>query len=192
MKVGAGITCASNRIAPATANSIATLNAIAPGRALGFGSGSGSRAALGLPPLKLGEVRKQLEVIRLLFRIVSLCISFDYADSVQTWSLSRPQLLPGTWGTIWMMRDTGACKPPLWQIQKLGTSFLIPAVSKSSLARPKTEEGKAWRATYHLLPLPRRGADLVVTVYDKDQKDDLTPAEKGRLTEPLPQRKRLG
>jgi len=69
IKLCAGIAAASNRIAPVIANSIATINALAPGRViLGFGSGAGTLASLGLPALRVNEVRKRLEVTRGLLR----------------------------------------------------------------------------------------------------------------------------
>jgi alkanesulfonate monooxygenase SsuD/methylene tetrahydromethanopterin reductase-like flavin-dependent oxidoreductase (luciferase family) len=65
IKLGAGIAAAPNRSAPVTANAIATINALAPGRvALGFGSGSATRATLRLPPLTVRAVRQQLTAIQ--------------------------------------------------------------------------------------------------------------------------------
>ena len=65
IKIGAGIAIASNRSAAVTANAIATVNALAPGRViLGYGSGSFTRASQGLPALKIAEVRKHLTVVR--------------------------------------------------------------------------------------------------------------------------------
>jgi alkanesulfonate monooxygenase SsuD/methylene tetrahydromethanopterin reductase-like flavin-dependent oxidoreductase (luciferase family) len=69
IKLGAGIAAAPNRSAPVTANAIATINALAPGRVvLGFGSGSATRATLGLPPLTLRAVRRQLATLQSLLR----------------------------------------------------------------------------------------------------------------------------
>jgi alkanesulfonate monooxygenase SsuD/methylene tetrahydromethanopterin reductase-like flavin-dependent oxidoreductase (luciferase family) len=65
IKIGAGIAVTSNRSAAVTANAIATVNALAPGRViLGYGSGSFTRASQGLPALKVAEVRKHLTVVR--------------------------------------------------------------------------------------------------------------------------------
>jgi alkanesulfonate monooxygenase SsuD/methylene tetrahydromethanopterin reductase-like flavin-dependent oxidoreductase (luciferase family) len=69
IKLCAGIAAAPNRIAPVTANAIATINALAPGRVvLGFGSGSATRATLGLPPLTVRAVRRQLVTLQGLLR----------------------------------------------------------------------------------------------------------------------------
>jgi alkanesulfonate monooxygenase SsuD/methylene tetrahydromethanopterin reductase-like flavin-dependent oxidoreductase (luciferase family) len=69
IKLCAGIAAAPNRSAPVTANAIATINALAPGRVvLGYGSGSATRATLGLPPLTVGAVRRQLTTLQGLLR----------------------------------------------------------------------------------------------------------------------------
>jgi alkanesulfonate monooxygenase SsuD/methylene tetrahydromethanopterin reductase-like flavin-dependent oxidoreductase (luciferase family) len=69
IKLCAGIAAAPNRIAPVTANAIATINALAPGRViLGFGSGSATLATLGLPPLTVRAVRAQLTALQGLLR----------------------------------------------------------------------------------------------------------------------------
>ena len=65
LKLGTGISVASNRIAPVTVHSIATINEIAPGRVLlGFGTGHTGRRIMGLPPVRLAEFREQVRVIR--------------------------------------------------------------------------------------------------------------------------------
>ena len=51
IKLGTGVLIPSNRIAPQTANSFATLNGLAPGRIiLGVGTGFSGRRAMGHPP----------------------------------------------------------------------------------------------------------------------------------------------
>ena len=60
---------ASNRIAPVTVHSIATINQLAPGRViLGFGTGHTGRRVMGLPPVRQAEFREQVRVIRDLLR----------------------------------------------------------------------------------------------------------------------------
>src|ERR1700683_184646 len=50
IKIGTGIVVPSNRIAPVTAHSIATINQLAPGRVmLGIGTGFTGRNMMGLP-----------------------------------------------------------------------------------------------------------------------------------------------
>ena len=64
IRLGTGISVASNRIAPVTAHSIATINELAPGRVtLGFGTGHTGRRVMGLPPVKFEEFREQARVI---------------------------------------------------------------------------------------------------------------------------------
>ncbi len=65
MKVGPGITNPRSRIAPVTANSMATLNEIGPGRAiLGISTGNTARRAMGFPAAKVAEVRECVEICR--------------------------------------------------------------------------------------------------------------------------------
>jgi alkanesulfonate monooxygenase SsuD/methylene tetrahydromethanopterin reductase-like flavin-dependent oxidoreductase (luciferase family) len=59
----------SNRIAPVTAHSIATINLLAPGRTiLGIGTGFTGRNTMGLPPIPLGQVRPYIKMVRSLLR----------------------------------------------------------------------------------------------------------------------------
>src|ERR1700689_3680148 len=65
IKLGTGVAIASNRIAPVTVHSIATINEIAPGRVmLGFGTGHTGRRVMGLPPVKFADFRDQTRVLR--------------------------------------------------------------------------------------------------------------------------------
>lgn len=65
IRLATGISVASNRIAPVTVHSIATINEIAPGRVmLGFGTGHTGRRVMGLPPVKFADFREQVRVIR--------------------------------------------------------------------------------------------------------------------------------
>lgn len=65
IKLGPGVTHPSSRIAPLTACSIATINQLAPGRAiLGIGTGNTARRTLGMPAAKLEEVRDHVETCR--------------------------------------------------------------------------------------------------------------------------------
>jgi alkanesulfonate monooxygenase SsuD/methylene tetrahydromethanopterin reductase-like flavin-dependent oxidoreductase (luciferase family) len=64
IKLATGISVASNRIAPVTVHSIATINEIAPGRVmLGFGTGHTGRRVMGLPPVRFADFREQTRVI---------------------------------------------------------------------------------------------------------------------------------
>jgi len=65
IKLATGISVASNRIAPVTVHSIATINEITPGRVmLGFGTGHTGRRVMGLPPVRFADFREQVRVIR--------------------------------------------------------------------------------------------------------------------------------
>ncbi len=64
-----GVAIPSNRIAPVTAHSIATINLLAPGRViLGIGTGFTGRNTMGLPPVPLRFVRNYLQQCRALLR----------------------------------------------------------------------------------------------------------------------------
>lgn len=69
IKLATGVAIPSNRIAPVTAHSIATINLLAPGRAiLGLGTGFTGRNTMGLPPVPLDTMRDYILMCRTLLR----------------------------------------------------------------------------------------------------------------------------
>ncbi|WP_214369694.1 LLM class flavin-dependent oxidoreductase [Pseudonocardia sp. H11422] len=65
IKLGTWVTNPLTRIAPVTANSIATLNALAPGRTfLGIGTANNALRSMGNRPATLGELDKTLTIAR--------------------------------------------------------------------------------------------------------------------------------
>src|SRR5262245_57345796 len=69
VKLGTGVAVVGTRIAPVTANSIATLNQLAPGRViLGIGTGNSAWRAMGMAPRSLHELREYVQVVRGLLR----------------------------------------------------------------------------------------------------------------------------
>lgn len=67
IRIATGIAVPSNRIAPVTAHSIATINQLAPGRViLGIGSGFTGRNMMGLPPVPLASMREHINMCRAL------------------------------------------------------------------------------------------------------------------------------
>ncbi len=63
--LGPGVTNPASRIAPVTACGMATINALAPGRAiLGIGTGNTARRTLGMPAARLSQMREHIEVCR--------------------------------------------------------------------------------------------------------------------------------
>jgi alkanesulfonate monooxygenase SsuD/methylene tetrahydromethanopterin reductase-like flavin-dependent oxidoreductase (luciferase family) len=69
IKLATGVAIPSNRIEPVTADSIATINLMAPGRAiLGIGSGFTGRNTMGLPPVPLQRIREYVASVRGLLR----------------------------------------------------------------------------------------------------------------------------
>lgn len=65
MRVGTGVAVAPTRLAPVTANAIATINRLAPGRTfLGIGTGNTAMRLMGQPPMKITEFAEYLGVVR--------------------------------------------------------------------------------------------------------------------------------
>src|SRR5215475_4442946 len=65
IRLGTGVIIPSNRIAPVTANALASLNALAPGRIdFGISTGYTARRAMGLGALKLADVKEYIRVVR--------------------------------------------------------------------------------------------------------------------------------
>ena len=63
--VGTGVLVPSNRLAPVTANAVASLSQLAPGRIeLGVGTGFTARATMGLPAMRLADLREHVRLVR--------------------------------------------------------------------------------------------------------------------------------
>ena len=67
IRLATGVLIPSNRIAPVAANCIATLNRLAPGRIkLGVGTGFTGRRTMGLPAIRLADLREYVRVVEAL------------------------------------------------------------------------------------------------------------------------------
>lgn len=65
IRLGPGVAIPGLAMAPVTANAVATLNAIAPGRTfLGLGTGNTAMRTMGQLPMRLAEFREHITVIR--------------------------------------------------------------------------------------------------------------------------------
>lgn len=78
IKLGIGVTNPLTRIPPVTANAVATINALAPGRViLGFGTGNNAMRAMGMRPARLGELREAIHICRKLLAGEQVDYTFD-------------------------------------------------------------------------------------------------------------------
>ncbi len=69
IRLGTGVLVPSNRIAPAAANALASLNRLAPGRIdFGVGTGFTARRTMGQGALKLSDTQRYIEEVRGLLR----------------------------------------------------------------------------------------------------------------------------
>jgi 5,10-methylenetetrahydromethanopterin reductase len=67
IKLGTGLEVGALRLAPVTANGIATINRLAPGRTfLGVGTGNTAMRTMGQPPMRVKEFREHIRVLRAL------------------------------------------------------------------------------------------------------------------------------
>lgn len=67
IRLGTGLEIGGLRLAPVTANGIATINRLAPGRTfLGVGTGNTAMRTMGQPPMKVDEFREHIQVVRAL------------------------------------------------------------------------------------------------------------------------------
>lgn len=65
IRLATGVLIPSNRIAPVAANCLATLNRLAPGRVkLGVGTGFTGRRTMGLPAIRLADMREYIRVVQ--------------------------------------------------------------------------------------------------------------------------------
>src|SRR6201996_3115525 len=64
IRLGTGVLIPTNRIAPVTANALASLNKLAPGRIdFGVGTGFTGRRTMGLGAIKLAEMEEYIRVV---------------------------------------------------------------------------------------------------------------------------------
>jgi len=64
IRLGTGVCIPSNRIPPVTANMLATLNSLAPGRIdWGVGTGFSGRRAMGLPAIGVDQLRRYVDAV---------------------------------------------------------------------------------------------------------------------------------
>ena len=78
IRLGTGVCIPSNRIPPVTANMLATLNSLAPGRIdWGVGTGFSGRRAMGLPALSVKHMRRYIETVTGLLDRDTVEWSFD-------------------------------------------------------------------------------------------------------------------
>jgi 5,10-methylenetetrahydromethanopterin reductase len=81
IRLGTGVLIPSNRIEPVTANCLATLNRLAPGRVdFGVGTGFTARRTMGLDAIRLKRFRTYLERVRALLRGETIEWDFEGED----------------------------------------------------------------------------------------------------------------
>ena len=78
IRLGTGVLIPTNRIAPVTANALASLNKLAPGRIdFGVGTGFTGRRAMGLGAMKLADMEAYIEIVEGLIRGETLETEFE-------------------------------------------------------------------------------------------------------------------
>ena len=78
IRLGTGVLVPSNRIAPVTANALASLNQLAPGRIdFGIGTGFTARRAMGLNAMRLADMTRYIEVVLALLAKETVEMDFD-------------------------------------------------------------------------------------------------------------------
>ena len=89
--LGTGVAVAGTRAAPVIAHSIATINRLAPGRTfLGIGTGNTAMRLMGHRPMRLGEFREELRVIRGL--LAGEEVDFEWRGERTRVSFQMPEL----------------------------------------------------------------------------------------------------
>ncbi len=89
IKLATGVLIPSNRIAPQTANSFATLNNLAPGRiAMGIGTGFSGRRAMGHGPVKVDDIRTYIKTINGLLR--GDMVEWEFEDKLRKIAFLHP------------------------------------------------------------------------------------------------------
>ncbi|MBI3768352.1 MAG: LLM class flavin-dependent oxidoreductase [Deltaproteobacteria bacterium] len=88
--LGTGVVVPTNRIAPVTANALASLNALAPGRIVfGVGTGFTARNTMGLGPMPLRELREYVRVVRTL--LAGETVRWDFESAPHSIRFLNPE-----------------------------------------------------------------------------------------------------
>ena len=91
IRLGTGVLVPSNRIAPVTANALATLNKLAPGRIdFGVGTGFTARRAMGLGAMRLKEMESYIETVYGLLRLET--VDYEIEGKTQKIRFLNPEL----------------------------------------------------------------------------------------------------
>jgi 5,10-methylenetetrahydromethanopterin reductase len=91
IRLGTGVLIPSNRIEPVTANSLATLNKIAPGRIdFGVGTGFTGRRTMGLKAISLQRLKTYVQRVQKL--VLGEAITWDFEDEVHDIGFLNPEL----------------------------------------------------------------------------------------------------
>lgn len=89
--LGTGVLIPSNRIAPVTANALASLNTLAPGRIhLGISTGFTARRAMGLGAVKLDDMMEHIRVVQGL--LAGETLEWDYEGERRKIRFLNPEL----------------------------------------------------------------------------------------------------
>jgi len=91
IRLGTGVLVPSNRIEPVTANALASLNRIAPGRIdFGVGTGFTARRTMGLGAMTLNRTRKYIQRVQQL--LAGSIVEWDFEDQHKKISFLNPEL----------------------------------------------------------------------------------------------------
>jgi 5,10-methylenetetrahydromethanopterin reductase len=89
IRLGTGVLIPSNRIEPVTANALATLNKLAPGRIdFGVGTGFTGRRTMGLKAITLERMKIYIQRVQLL--LLGETITWDFEDKVRDIAFLNP------------------------------------------------------------------------------------------------------
>lgn len=91
IRLGTGVLVPSNRIEPVTANALATINKMAPGRVdFGIGTGFTARRTMGLDAIPLYKTRRYIERVTALLR--GETIEWDFEDAERKIRFINPDI----------------------------------------------------------------------------------------------------
>ncbi len=91
IRLGTGVLIPPNRIAPVTANALASLNKLAPGRIdFGVSTGFTARRSMGLPAIKLDEMEEYIRVVRELLECKT--VEWEYEGGPRKVRFLNPEL----------------------------------------------------------------------------------------------------
>ncbi|HXP77014.1 MAG TPA: LLM class flavin-dependent oxidoreductase [Stellaceae bacterium] len=144
IRLGTGVLIPSNRIAPAAACALASVNALAPGRIdFGISTGSTARSTMGLGPVKLAALRDHIRVVQGLLRGETL--EWDFEGKRRKIRFLNPEIGAINIADRIPLHISAAGPKARHLTAELGADWIVPTGSIAHASASIADMHRAWR-----------------------------------------------